>query len=348
MAKPERPTLPFTLHGQRHLIGCALLVAAFLFALALYLQWGRVRDLRATLATPLPSTLANDLLSVTPAPAWGAYAFVKGGDTQAILLRERPEGPGAVVVLQALRAPELAVRALDVSPAVLAVKLTASYAAVLGKETSVKLLGSETRPHRSGVTAAHFFFDAEDEHGEGIFFYVGDVEYLFWGLRGGPGSPSLAPFLAAVGGAVSLPETLRDDFARPVIDSNTFTFAHTHAVAQEAQRERAAARAAADRHDLVPALTHYRKALRLLASIRQEDVLLADPEAERFRALAADRRRQLDDWFARLDRARGMGDVEATRAQATFIRDNATLEGEAADRLRAEAILRALPPPPQQ
>ena len=156
MAKPERPTLPFTLHGQRHLIGCALLVAAFLFALALYLQWGRVRDLRATLATPLPSTLANDLLSVTPAPAWGAYAFVKGGDTQAILLRERPEGPGAVVVLQALRAPELAVRALDVSPAVLAVKLTASYAAVLGKETSVKLLGSETRPHRSGVTAALF------------------------------------------------------------------------------------------------------------------------------------------------------------------------------------------------
>ena len=95
MAKHERPILPFTLHGQRHLIGCALLAAAFLLALALYLQWGRVRDLRAALAEPLPYTLATDHLAVSPDPAWGAHAVLDEGATQAILLRERPEGEGA-------------------------------------------------------------------------------------------------------------------------------------------------------------------------------------------------------------------------------------------------------------
>lgn len=45
MAKPDRPTLPFTLHGQRRLIAGVLLVAAFLLALLIYLQWGHIRAL---------------------------------------------------------------------------------------------------------------------------------------------------------------------------------------------------------------------------------------------------------------------------------------------------------------
>lgn len=347
MAKHERPILPFTLHGQRHLIGCALLAAAFLLALALYLQWGRVRDLRAALAEPLPYTLATDHLAVSPDPAWGAHAVLDEGATQAILLRERPEGEGAVALLQSTRAPALAARALDLSPAVLATKLTASHAAFLGRAQSVRLLGVETRPYRAGVTAAHFFFDADDDHGEGVLFYVGDVEYLFWGHRGGAGSPPLGPLLTAVGGAVTLPEGLRDGFDRPVIDTNALTFGRTRAIAEEAARERAAALAAAGRGALVPALAHHRKALRLYASIREEDRLLDSPEAARFQALAERRRRQLDDWVDGLDRALRMGDAEAARAQARHIRDNATLEGEAGDRLRAEAALRGLPPPPQ-
>ncbi len=348
MAKPDRPTLPFTLHGQRRLIAGVLLVAAFLLALLIYLQWCRVRDLRAELARPLPYTLVDDRLTVSPAPAWGAYAAI-GGDrpTRLLIFREHPDGSGALAVLQTTRAPALAARALDLSPAVLATKLTASHTAAIGRTQPVRLLGVETRPHAAGVVAAHFFFDAEDDHGEGILFYVDDVEYLFWGHRGGEHSPALAPFFAAVGGAVTLPEGLRDTFDRPIIDSNTFTFAQARAIAEEAERERAAARTAADRADLVPALDHYRKALRLLASIREEDLLLASPETDRFQALAEDRRSQLDGWFARLDRALGMGDTEAARTQAAFIRDNATLEGEAPDRLRAEAVLRALPAPKQ-
>ena len=69
MAKPDRPTLPFTLHGQRRLIAGVLLVAAFLLALLIYLQWCRVRDLRAELAQPLPYTLVSDRLTVSPDPA---------------------------------------------------------------------------------------------------------------------------------------------------------------------------------------------------------------------------------------------------------------------------------------
>ena len=348
MAKPDRPTLPFTLRGQRRLIAGALLVAAFLLLLLVYLQWGRVRDLLAELGRPLPYTLVDDRLTVSPDPAaWGAFATI-GDDrpTRFLLLREHADGTGALVVLQTTRAPDLAARALDLSPAVLAAKLTASHAD-LGHAQTVRLLGVEARPHAAGVVAAHFFFDAGDDHGEGILFYVDDVEYLFWGHRGGDGSPALAPFFAPVGGAVTLPEGLRDAFDRPVVDSNALTFAETRAVAEEAERERAAARTAAARDELVPALGHYRKALRLLSSIREEDLLLDSPEADRFRALADDRRRQVDAWFARLDRAVGMGDVEAARAQAGFIRDNATLEGEAPDRLRAEAVLRALPAPKQ-
>ena len=72
------------------------------------------------------------------------------------------------------------------------------------------------------------------------------------------------------------------------------------------------------------------------------------PDAARFRDLVAKRRDELAACFARVDRARAMGDIAAAREAAAFIRDNATLDGETADRLRAEAILRALPPPPQQ
>ena len=100
MAKPDRPTLPFTLHGQRRLIAGVLLVAAFLLALLIYLQWGHIRDLRAELARPLPYTLVSDRLTVSPDPAWGAFATI-GDDrpTRFLLLREHADGTGALVVL---------------------------------------------------------------------------------------------------------------------------------------------------------------------------------------------------------------------------------------------------------
>ncbi len=350
MPKPDRPVLPFTLHGQRQIIACALLALGFLLALALYLQWGRVRDLRAALAAPLPRTLVlpGNLLAVTPDPAWGAYAILGSGPSHAILLRERPEGPGAIALLQATRADALAVRALDLAPALLATKVSASHAAAFGTAPLVSLLGVETRTVRPGVSAAHFFFDIGDASGEGILFLLDDVEYLFWGLRGDAHSPPLAPFFATAGGSVELPDDLRDRFDRPVIDSGALSFARTRALADEAAREAAAARAAAERDETLPALAHIRKALRLYASIHQEDLLLASPDAARFRDLVAKRRDELAACFARVDRARAMGDIAAAREAAAFIRDNATLDGETADRLRAEAILRALPPPPQQ
>jgi len=89
----------------------------------------------------------------------------------------------------------------------------------------------------------------------------------------------------------------------------------------------------------MPALEHYREALRLLSSIRQEYIALASDDFKRYQHLLERRRRDVDEWFVVLEKAVAMRDWPKARSQAKWIMSHATLTGERVDVRRAADIL---------
>ena len=138
---------------------------------------------------------------------------------------------------------------------------------------------------------------------------------------------------------------------RPVVDSGTFTAELNAATHLQVGRETAlwrlfAARAEAEPETaLVPALQHYREALRLLSSIRQERNALASDDFKLYQRLLEERRKDVDEWFVILDKAVAMGDWDKARQQAKWIMSHATLTGERVDVRRAADILATKIPP---
>ena len=134
---------------------------------------------------------------------------------------------------------------------------------------------------------------------------------------------------------------------RPVVDSGTFTAEQNAETLRHVGREIALWRMFAERAEaepetaLLPALVHYREALRLLSSIRQENVALGSEDFKLFQRLRERRRRDVDEWFVVLDKAVAMGDWEKARSQAKWIISHATLNGERPDVRRAADILAA-------
>ena len=95
----------------------------------------------------------------------------------------------------------------------------------------------------------------------------------------------------------------------------------------------------------MPALQHYREALRLLSSIRQERNALASDDFKLYQRLLEERRKDVDEWFVILDKAVAMGDWDKARQQAKWIMSHATLTGERVDVRRAADILATKIPP---
>ena len=94
---------------------------------------------------------------------------------------------------------------------------------------------------------------------------------------------------------------------------------------------------------LLPALEHYREALRLLSSIRQERLALVSDDFARYGKFLERRRRDVAEWFVVLDKAMAMRDWKAARDQAKWIMSHATLTGERADARRAAETLAKIP-----
>lgn len=349
-----RPTLDRTLHTQRHAIGLALLVGGFLALLLLYGMWGRLRDLRAEAVRPAETEVAMAGFTARVPGDWAAYSRL--GDS--LLVMQASAEPGAAVAaLGVTRAPAYRFRALDTNPAFAVRQLARAYAAAFGTDEAFDVLGVETAPYLPGVPSVRVWFTVGNPRREGRarLFHLDDAQYLFWGLAGvgDPAGRTLDRLLSGNSGAVTVPD-VRDAFERPVIHSGRIAHTESRAASEAAARElaladahavRAEAVEGAEAADLVPALGHYRKAVRLLASVRRETSLVGTEEAARFDRLAERRRAQVRAWFDLLERAQRMGDTAAARAQAQAILRDATLEGEAEDRLRARAILRALPEP---
>ena len=144
---------------------------------------------------------------------------------------------------------------------------------------------------------------------------------------------------------------MRESIDRPVVDSSKFTARQNAATHLQVGREMAlwrlfAARAEAEPETaLLPALQHYREALRLLSSIRQESVALSSEDFTLYQHLLKERSKDVDEWFVILDKAVAMGDWDKARRQAKWIMSHATLTGERPDVRRAADILATKIPP---
>ena len=142
---------------------------------------------------------------------------------------------------------------------------------------------------------------------------------------------------------------IRESIDRPVVNSGHLTAEQNERVHQQVDREMALWRLFADRVEtgttaaLLPALKHYREAMRLLSSIRQERLALGTDEFKRYLTFLERRRRDVEEWFVVLDKAMAMRDWETARSQAQWIIDHATLTGERVDARRAADALAKIP-----
>ena len=211
----------------------------------------------------------------------------------------------------------------------------------------MKVVGTELLTVRPGISAVRMLFDIGERNGEAMVFYAGDVRYVLWGLwldEDLESAQDVHLFFRRIFDSFEMPE-LCELIDRPVVDSGTFTAEQNAETLRHVGREIALWRMFAERAEaepetaLLPALVHYREALRLLSSIRQENVALGSEDFKLFQRLRERRRRDVDEWFVVLDKAVAMGDWEKARSQAKWIISHATLNGERPDVRRAADIL---------
>ncbi len=217
----------------------------------------------------------------------------------------------------------------------------------------MKVVGLERLTVRPGVTAVRMLFDLGEHDGEAVVFYAGNVRYVLWGLwrdEDGHSAEEIHAFFRRLFEDFDIP-MMREHIDRPVVDSSRFTAELNEATYLQVGREQAlwrlfAARAEAEPESaLLPALLHYREALRLLSTIRQERVALVSDDFKLYERLVEKRHRDVEEWFVVLDKAIAMRDWDKARSQAKWIMSHATLTGERVDVRRAADILATKIPP---
>lgn len=186
-----------------------------------------------------------------------------------------------------------------------------------------------------------------------MVFYSGNIRYVLWGLWHNEdllAGKEIHRFFLHLFEDFDIPE-MRESIDRPIVNSERFTAELNASTYLQVEREMAlwrlfAARAKSEPDAaLLPALQHYREALRLLSSIRQERAALASDEFKLYQELLEKRRKDVDGWFVVLDKAVAMGDWDKARTQAKWIMSHATLTGERVDVRRAADILATKIPP---
>ena len=343
----NKPVLVPTVHSVSMLLWTLALVVLFAALLWDYFAWSALSASMSKLEKPVQATVEMPLYTVRLPLGWEAYA--KDGDALAVFRRKGEDIP--IVFCYAERGEEFAFHALDVNPLIVfhivEEDIRAARIAGIPDPMPMRVVGTELLTVRPGVSAVRMLFDLGPRDGEAMVFYSGDVRYVLWGLWPDADKASGADvhlFFRRIFDCFDIPESC-ELIDRPVVDSGTFTARQNAETLRHVGRERALWRMFADRAEaepesaLLPALAHYREALRLLSSIRQENVALGSEDFKLFRRLQEKRRRDVDEWFVVLDKAVAMGDWEKARSQAKWIMSHATLSGERPDVRRAAEIL---------
>ena len=349
----NKPVLVPTAYSVRTALWTLALVVLFAALLWDYCAWSALSKSSAKLKEPVQATVEMPLYTVRLPLGWEAYA--KDGDALAVFRRKGEDVP--VVFCYAERGEGFAFHALDVNPVIVfhivEEDIRGERISGVPDPMQMKVVGTELLTVRPGISAVRMLFDIGERDGEAMVFYAGDVRYVLWALWSDvdiASAEDVHRFFRRIFDCFELPE-LCELIDRPVVDSGTFTAEQNAETLRHVGRESALWRMFAERAEaepetaLLPALVHYREALRLLSSIRQENVALGSEDFKLFQRLRERRRKDVDEWFVVLDKAVAMGDWDKARQQAKWIMSHATLTGERVDVRRAADILATQIPP---
>ena len=349
----QKPVLVPTVYSARVVLWSVALVALFGALLWIYYAWSALAKAREKLGEPMQAVVETPLFTVRLPLGWEAYS--KDGNVLAVFRKKGQDIP--ILFLLAETDPGFPYHALDINPAIVLhlveEDILAEHLDGIPPELPIKVIGSERLTVRPGVTAVRMLFDIAGYDGEAMVFYAGDIRYVLWGLWMDEDAESAADihrFFRRMFEDFDLLER-REYIDRPVVDSGKLTSKMNADTLRQVQREMAlwrlfAARAEAEPDAaLLPALQHYREALRLLSSIRQERIALSSDDFKLYQRLLDKRRVDVNEWFVGLDKAVAMRDWDKARKQARWIVSHATLIGERADVRRAADILATKIPP---
>ena len=343
----NKPVLVPTAYSSRTALFTAALVVLFGALLWDYCAWSDLRKADERLREPVQKSVETPLYTVRLPLGWEAYA--RDGSSLAVFRRKGEDIP--VIFCHAEKKESFTFHALDMNPLVVFHKVEESILAAriagMPEVLPVKVVGTELLTVRPGVSAVRMLFDVAELDGEAMLFYAGDVRYVIWALWDDADEESgeaVHRFFRRIFDGFSIPEPL-ELIDRPVVHSGRFTAEQNSETLKQVAREIALWRMFAARAETEPetallsAILHYREALRLLSSIRQENVELGSEDFKLFKRLREQRRREVGEWFVVLDKAVAMKDWAKARSQAQWIVSHATLNGERPDVRRAADIL---------
>lgn len=351
-----KPAIVPTLSSARVLLWSIVYLAIFGAVLAVYCQYGRLGEARERRSRPVETKVSCRYFRTLLPAGWAYYA--ETNDTVMVFR----DGPDRLPMLQisAVRSPDLAYRGVDQNPAVSMRKLGQLVSSLDqwadGKETVLVNLGCELLPVKPGITAKHLQFTDYDRLGELVTFYSGEVRYTVWGacrMDDRAAADEISAYLRHLFERFSIPE-MREMIDRPVFDSGRITPEMNASVQALVAREMALWRLFASRArtqaetSLLPAIEHYREAIRLLSSIGQESQALTTPDFARYCEFVETRRQRVSEWFVQLDKLVAMRNWKEARTMAKWIVDHATLVGELVDRRRATDVLEDVIPPEEK
>ena len=336
MTRKEKPAIVPTLLSARVLAWSGVYVAMFLALLALYCARIAARDAAADYGRPTPTVVESPDITVEMPAGWQTYSR----SPAEIRLHRRADAAIPLIEVRVDRDPGFRYQALDVNRALVLRLLEPEVADERCWSMArpvINLLGLEQVQVKPGLPGVRVAFSVEDKVGSAALFLLGDRRYLIWGLADRDDRAEredIRNFIRYTFDTCRLPE-VHDGFVRQVVDSSRFTAESNRRTQEEVQSSLAMWRlfsARAEREPaaaLLPAISHFREAVRLLASIRQESSLVSSPDFGLYEKLMAIREAEVNEWFVLLDRYESTGDLPEAIRQATYICDHATLAGEA-------------------
>lgn len=351
MNNVNKPVIVPTLMSSRTTIWCFVLLGFFIALLLVYNRYDACREAEAELRRPVVTTVGTRMFEVPMPPGWKAWA----SDGDSALMRRSADRTVPYIEIVADSSPSLAYRALDANKTLLLMHIhdRVSQAGLVSTNFvngTVEVLGSNVFPVKPGLSAVRMIINVGNYAGEAVAFYMGDSVYLIHGVAADDDESGLAEikgFIDHLGDDAVFPEC-REFFERPVIDSSAITSENTAEMLAKNERELALWKLFASRVDqepdvaLLPAIIHFREALKAMASIRREYQLLNTEDFVKYCRFLDIRKANVREWFVKLDKQVAMNDVEGACEQARFIIAHATLVDESLERRRASEKLAEL------